>query len=425
VTTLLKAREAVARLVTGRHLNEMATLAARVFGMCASLAAGAVTARALGPHDRGAYYYVVATASVLAQIGSVGSPSSNPYFAAQRPEFARRLLLWTVLVAAASCGCFWMLLAVAPHWSPLRGLWPDAGGDWLVPLTAAALLLAAVGPILAGLHAFWQLNAVQVGGQCLMLVGFIAVAAHRSIENFLAISCTASAVSVAIQMLLIFRLTKPHAPSAEVRFADWAKYGGRAYATFILAALVTRASVFFLKTQSTSTQLGYYSVAAQIFDAFTLIPASLAMVLLPTILRDQRLSWADCRKELVRMTLFMSAVVVPAALILPSVVTLVFGERFAPSIPPALCLLAASIMISIVTVTSQFLAAIGYPWVMIANWLAALCLVAVGATFWAPRFGAVGAAWATFMAYAGLAVLSAFTARRLLPTAQAAGASEG
>ncbi len=314
MTTLLKAREAVARLVTGRHLNELATLAARVFGMCASLAAGAVTARALGPHDRGAYYYVVATASVLAQIGSVGSPSSNPYFAAQRPELARRLLLWTVLVAAASCGCFWLLLAIAPHWSLLRGLWPEAGGDWLVPLTAAVLLLAAVGPILAGLHAFLAIER-RTGRRPVTCSSGSSPSPHRSIENFLAISCAASAVSVAIQVLLIFRLTKRHAPSADVRFADWAKYGGRAYATFILAALVTRAGVFFLKTQSTSTQLGYYSVAAQIFDAFTLIPASLAMVLLPTILRDQRLSWADCRKELVRMTLFMGAVVVPAALI--------------------------------------------------------------------------------------------------------------
>ena len=414
MTVLQGGRAALARLASGRHLNEVATLGTRAFGVAAGIASSAVTARALGPHDRGVYFYVIATAGVLAQFGHFGTSSANTYFAAVRPELSRRLLTWTVVLAAGSCCLFLGMLVAAEHWPPLRSLVPSVGSEWLAPLAGAVLLLAMLGPILAGLQKFWLLNGVQLAYQCAVLVGFVGVAATTpSVEHFLAVASVGAVVTVVVQALLVLRLTKP-SPGAVLKISEWLRYGARAYGVLILGGLISRVGVFFLKSQAAPNELGYYSVALQIFDGLTLIPASLALIMLPAILREQRLTWVDCRRELLRMLLLMGGTAAVAGVLMPSLVAIVFGPKFAPAVLPIMWLLPAAVMISLVTVASQFLAALGFPWITLANWIVALCLAGLGAVLWIGRLGAVGAAMATLLAYGGLAVLMILTARRML-----------
>jgi O-antigen/teichoic acid export membrane protein len=266
-----------------RLLDELSTVAVRVFGVAAGLLTSAITARTLGPADRGEFFYIAATAAVLAQFGHFGTPGANTFFCAPDPGLARRLLRWTLalgLPAGLILSVGFLLADSVLSASPMLGI-----GVWLIPLTASILLLLMLGPLLAGLHAFGALNGLSMAYQVVLILAFAAVALlNPSTGAFLAASAAGAMLAVAAHVWAILRRA-PAESAATLGARAWLAYGGRAYLILVLGALLPRLGLFAVKAESSAEELGYYSIAIQAFDALALVPASVATILFPTILR--------------------------------------------------------------------------------------------------------------------------------------------
>ena len=70
-----------------------------------------ITARVLGPEDRGRYYYVLTLAAVGAQLASLGIHSNNSFLVSRRPELLPQLMAnaaWIALVGGTAAAQGWL-----------------------------------------------------------------------------------------------------------------------------------------------------------------------------------------------------------------------------------------------------------------------------------------------------------------------------
>jgi O-antigen/teichoic acid export membrane protein len=140
-------------------------------------AAGVITARALGVHDRGLYQLLVLLPATLANVAKLGIPQAAIYFVRQRGVSASDVAsnaLWLALVLGGglACACWvggdWLLARVLKE-APPAALLPVLG---LVPLVA---LQAHLLGIVQGLERFDEYNLQQVLPRLLELVGMTIV----------------------------------------------------------------------------------------------------------------------------------------------------------------------------------------------------------------------------------------------------------
>lgn len=400
--------------IPARYLSEVGTIATRGFSILAGLATSAITAHALVPEARGEYFYVTAMAAVLASFANLGLPSANTYFGARDLGLIPRLLWWSIIVSLISgllvSGGFF-LATLVPGLSKFKVVHEV----WLFVLTPVVLGLAMLGPLLAGAHRFGALNALQIGQQALLLLAFAAIARWTpSAAAFLAAASIAGLVGMLATALVIKRGQTPQ-PRTPLTSRDWLFYGGRAYAMLLLGTLVSRLGVVFVRALAEPAELGIYSVSVQLWDAMSILPSSLALILFPTIVRDGTLTWEKCVSELWRMTGLAAAAAVGAAIVLKPAIPLVFGQDYASAYLPSLLFLPGFVALSMVTVASQFLAGIGLPPRMWLNWAMAAGLLAVTAPLFVTRWGGAGAAAATSLTYCLLAAAMLRFAYHTLP----------
>jgi O-antigen/teichoic acid export membrane protein len=118
------------------------------------------------------------------------------------------------------------------------------------------------------------------------------------------------------------------------------------------------------------------------------------------------------------MLVFSTVLATLAALAMPFAVRLIFGAAFAPVTPIAIAFLPGFVALAVVTIASQYLAALGYPRAVTVNWLLATLVLAVASAVLVPLDDARGAALASSAAYGVLALLMLLSARKLLRSAE-------
>jgi O-antigen/teichoic acid export membrane protein len=179
------------------------------------------------------------------------------------------------------------------------------------------------------------------------------------------------------------------------------QYAAKAYAMSLLGFLVLRTSVFLIDSFHGDAEVGQYSVAAQLFDFLNLLPASLALVLLPRLVQDAESRWATTLKSVGLIGGVMVVACLGAAICAGPALQWLFGNRYAAAGPILLAMIPAAFFCSLTTVVSQYLAAAGYPKGLFAIWGTALVLtVGLGSALIQP-YGGFGAAMTLSIVYAG------------------------
>jgi O-antigen/teichoic acid export membrane protein len=168
---------------------------------------------------------------------------------------------------------------------------------------------------------------------------------------------------------------------------------------------VLRANVFLLERMTTTSNVGYFSVASQIADALAIVPTSVALVLFPDLVRQKsgrfRATMRSCVASAVVLAVLCAIVAVAAS----PVVRIVFGSGFEPAVRILRWMLPGVVALGATSIVSQYLAAIGFPRSLLAAWGAALGLMVVLGYFLIRSHGASGAAVALSATYCLLFVL--------------------
>jgi O-antigen/teichoic acid export membrane protein len=180
-----------------------------------------------------------------------------------------------------------------------------------------------------------------------------------------------------------------------------AGYGLRAQVGGILTLLNLRLDFLLISVLTGPAVLGVYAVASKFAELLKIPPLALTYVLYPKYAREgQQTAAAKARKLLPRAGLLTAGAIVPVWLAATYLIPALYGSDFTGAITPAHIILIGLAPQGIAAVITAFLYGVGRPG--LNSWAMAVGLVAtvVLDLLLIPRFGAVGAASASAVAYA-------------------------
>jgi len=177
-------------------------------------------------------------------------------------------------------------------------------------------------------------------------------------------------------------------------------------------SLMKRLDIFMLKKMGGLAETGVYASAALLSDALFIVPGLIAKTVLPGLMRLRDRNRSRYRRSVAayfRLNAFLGyAGAIGFFILTPLVLPLIFSERFAAATPMAQILGIGAVPLFLATSRQDYLFAEGKASALVSVGLVALA-VNVGMNCWLiPRFGGIGAAWATVASYFVYAVVGSF-----------------
>lgn len=391
------------------NLRQIAeTFGARVFAMIGPFAVGIISARALGPEDRGKYFLVLSLGLIAAQIGNLGLQSSNTYLAASRRELVRPLLangFYIALVVPTLAAC---VLAIVLGWPELVGLPSPAAGS-VGPLTLMAVLIAPV-----SVMSLYVTNLAVGVGRVSLFNGLTIAYSLLAVAAAILVAVVGGGVAwflvgalVSILLVVLFgasRMLDGRMPSLSFDaplFRQGLGFAMRAYMATLFTFLLQRVGIIALQQQADFAELGQLSVATQIAEGLAMLPSTIALLLFPELVRaDPGARWRSMWRTFWLLGLVMIPLLGAVGLLAPWIVPLLFGAEFSRSVVVLQTFLPSILLVSMITVLSQFLAAGGFPVMQVVAWLVGFVIQAALSFWLAGTWGAVGIAVALAISYA-------------------------
>lgn len=401
-------------------------LASRITTMALGLAILVVVARQ-GPQVQGAFALFVAIESALLAFGSGPGLLLAREAAQSHGRLAPKRVRSILAISAAAGAAASLGLIAASLWAsaePYRWL-------WVMALAAPLLLLA---PTASGL---WMgqgrlpaFNAAQVSAPLLVLV-LVVASGVAGVTGALAVlvAWTVGKALVGAVAGAVAAYTHPAAATSEAPQTPPAE-AVRFMAAIALANLVSlanyRATLFVLERQHGLAEAGVYSVALQLAELLWLLSQAVTVSAFSRIGAPHRPTALAMTRRAVHIGVAAAAAAAPLLLmaawfVLPSLLGQAYGAAFWPLavlLPGVVAYAAASAL------SAYYTHHLGRPrW---AAGIAALSLALAlgGALLLAPRWGALGAAIATSLAYLvamGVAFLSFRREAAEMPAADSGG----
>ena len=171
-----------------------------------------------------------------------------------------------------------------------------------------------------------------------------------------------------------------------------------------------RVDILLLKKYSTLEQVGLYSLAVQIAEQLWHIPYAIETIVLTrsAAAKDEQASnrtVASIMRVSFLISIFFGGVVYFAV---PSMIPLIFGSEFSRSVPMIRGILPGVLLLIIYRILNSRLAGMGKPQVAIYSFLPALVINLVLNLHWIPRYGGMGAVWATNISYVSGCIIFLF-----------------
>jgi O-antigen/teichoic acid export membrane protein len=374
-----------------------------VFGAGATV----LVARVLGPAGRGSLASIYALMTLMAQLGTLGVASANPYFVGREPHVRMRVAtnsLWlaaTLGPAIAAVGVSVKLLAPA---ALADVSWPELSiGMLAVPAMLASLFLQSI--LLAEGRTLLY-NGVEVASALatLVLLAFVLVLAGGAVLAALAAMIAPQLLALGVYVSDARRDGRLLAPLDRPLARRMIGYGARAYVVTLLAYLLIRFDLLLVNGIQGARAAGQYSIAVALADALDVLPLAVCVNLFA------RLARGDADRELSVNVFHLVAVgylVVCglAAAIAGPTITLLFGHAYAPSVSLFLWLLPGVYCFALLNLIAYYFAARGMPKELIVVWLVGLALNLALNVILLPNHGTYVASLTSSLAYALVLVL--------------------
>ncbi len=376
------------------------TLAARILAMVGPFVVSIITARVLGPEDRGRYFLVLALAQIGAQVGNMGLQASNTYLVANRRELVGPMVANSLIVSFVVAQAVTALIALVFGWPRLLGLESLLGGS-LGPLALLAALIAPfiltslfINNIAIGVGRVPLFNAMTIAyGFASVAIALLVAVVGGSVPLFL----LGALVSLALPTLFGTRLllvghALPFRFDVEL-FRRGIAYAAKAYLATMFGFVMTRVGVFALQHRAGLEEVGQFSVAMQLSDGLVMLPSTVGILLFPELVRTKQ----HQRRQSMWRTFWtlgsiMLVILAVTYVLAPWLVAFMFGPSFARAATQLQALLPSILMVSLMSVISQYLAAEGFPRIQVLAWLVGLLLQTVLSYWVAGAWGGIGVA---------------------------------
>ena len=387
---------------------ELTSTAALLFGANAAQyviigITGVVLARALGPDGRGVYGLINESALVMAAFPGAALELAGIYMIGKRRYSLQTVfsntLSWSLVIAAI---CLLLIPAVLLSGQTILGM---SSAQTSVALLGASMITIGDGSreYLLPLNRPLAYTGLTLVPPIIRLAGvlFVVLAVGLSVDKAAAIWV----ISIAALMLFTITTMRRH-----VHFrprVDWkamraqVSFGSRSHFGWILQALNHRLDVFMIAAMVGTGGVGHYLVGVNLAELTWWVPLALGTVLFPKASTmdsesNFEMSAVACRRTLV-VTMLAGLGLLAVA---PTAIPLVYGGNFVPSVTVFLILLPSGLFYTIHKVLGSSLSAHGMPQATLYAGLISLPLTVGLNVLMIPRWGIVGAAIASDIAYA-------------------------
>ena len=312
------------------------TYATNVVVSVLSLANVLVVARTLGPSGRGAVALLIAIATLSGQAGSLGVEEANANIGGAEPRL-RPTLATNSLILAATLG-----VATSGLVGGIVALAPSVGGGVRTALLDVAL--ASIPLVIAkqylnllvqSEYRFRTTNFAWISGPATTAAVNSTAAALGVLTVEVAIGAWmfGQALGLAILLVSVARGAGFGRPDARVGRRALG-FGLKTYVGRLMDLGNYHADQWLLGAISGTRALGLYSVAVAWAESLYYLPGVLVLVQRPDLVRERAREAARRAARVFRVSLLLAALpAVVLGLAAPFLCTVVFGSRFAGSVP--------------------------------------------------------------------------------------------
>jgi stage V sporulation protein B len=416
--------EAISR---SRHRSIVAGASITTASQIASAIAGGITAvviaRVLGPSGTGVYNVVVATVAILTVIFAVGLDIGTTYFVGGRRwnsgNAARQLQLAALSLGLLALSIGWGA-AVVLHDHLFAGINTET---LLIGLAAIPLSLSWLyGSALRLAQERYESSALAAVSQALLTLALVALLAPASGVHGAVVAFTVANAFTAtwVAVLAVADVREEASRWVQRMIPELAvaiRFGVKVNLAAVLALLNRRADLLILNAYASHASVGQYGVALSLTELQTLLPYSLARVLVP---RLSSLSTEDAPAERsfvlvksVRHGIVISVLSGFGMAVSLLLVPFVFGRAFDASVRLGWILVPGAAAYGLATIFSAILVGSGRP-----GFVLRAAVIVTPATFvlyfaLIPTFGATGAAIASTISYCSTLVVCWLYFRRV------------
>jgi O-antigen/teichoic acid export membrane protein len=404
IATLI--RQAAAHAGFRRYLKSTSWfLGGRIITMLISFLATLYIARNLGPTNYGQLSYAVSVIGVIGFIAPLGLDTIVYRELIKTPE-RKGSLLGTALILKLIAGALTAVVAIILAYT----LSADDVSRILIFILAGTFVIApfqiASFEFLARSKSNYQ-ALVSIGVTILLNIAKIVIIASGKGVIYIALTLLAEPLLYAIAYLFIYARTASH------RLRTWTWERGVAFSllrdslpfallssfTFIYA----RIDQVLIKQLLGATEVGLYDAAVRLVDVWNFIPGAITSGLFPALVHAHTTSPSALNRRTWRMSWLF--VVIPLLIcstiyaVAPVLIRELYGPAFAGSIPVLQIYIWSYIGTSLGILVQTYLTVTNERALIAASAFVPM-LINIGLNIlWIPRFGMVGAAYATLISY--------------------------
>ena len=393
------------RALTGRTesglVSSLQTVLANIFVLVINVLTGIITARLLGPSDKGVQAAIILWPGLLVSLSAVGLPAALLYYIKKSPEHASAFL-----TAALSLGVVASFIGTAvgivfvPTWL----------NNYSVQTVHVAQIYMFFIPV--AVSSVIYTSVVQARGDFQSYNGFrlLQPLITLNILLFLALTGTVSAASAAFAfscpcvpalVWLWYRTRHDYSLSfAAFRsvYARLLSYGFRAYSGDILAIVSSQFDKIIIVSLLSPASMGLYTIALSLARMLVVFQWAVTSVLLPKIIGQPA---AEIRLLLGRAARVSTLVTFTAAAVLmavgPHLINLFYGDAFKGAVVVFWILAVDSVLGGLAALLAQIFYALGKPELMIFRHAASLAVTVPGMFILGGKYGVAGVAAAVLL----------------------------
>lgn len=382
------------------------TLTTRILQLGLGIAISVIINRALGPSLKGVYSIALLLPRLLETFGDFGLGQAAVYHIGKK-RYPTEQVVGSSLVLGLVLGC---LAASAGLVVLVLGggrLFPNVPGLYLyvaIIIVPLRFLLNPLRNCLLGVQRVREYNLSGIAADLFFAAAITVlwVTLRLTVGTGIGAEILAVALTMVVTLSLGRRILGPICLRLNHSYVkDAMAYGFKVYLGNVVGFLHYRVDQFLMNIFLAPSSVGLYATAATMSEKIWLISQSAGIVLFPRV---------SCERDATRLNEFTARVCrnvllitgVGAALLCllaGQVMVLLYSDRFAGSILPFRILLIGAVTLSGWRVLSNDLYGRGKAGLNVCVSTASVALNVLLNVLWIPRFGPVGAAWASSVSY--------------------------
>jgi O-antigen/teichoic acid export membrane protein len=364
---------------------------------------GILSARILGPTGRGEYVAVCIWPTGIATLFALGVNQAVAFNVGRRAfTISEMATAATVIGFIQSALTVFIGFLVIPH--VLAGYSPTVQhlGIVFLVLTPALILGVYTGSLFQGAQDLLRFNFIRVLPSGVYLAGLLGIylTHHQSLRAVILSQLLGYVVALIFGLTLVWRIFAPRWRWNKAAIPSLVSFGYRTQATSLANYFNQRIDQIILSLFVPPHQLGFYAVAVTLSTTVTVFPLAAGIV---TFSRGSRQSSEDAKATIghsFRASLiWLLASCIALYALTPFLIHLVFGPAFDGSIQACRILLPGALMTGLNQVLYNGASALGRPGLPSCAEGVSMAFTAVGLFILVPRYGYVGAAIVSSVAY--------------------------